>query len=151
MPEKKKKKPEDAQNAGVRTYRFDAALWAKFEEDCALNLYNPRAVLETLVFDWLATDEARAFMRAYRRGRERARRSAPAEVAAVLAEAGYFPGIDRSALARAVEAYQRLGCWDSGPEISHTAYERLLDVFQSGGLITRRHAYEAAVVPPPGP
>jgi hypothetical protein len=59
MADKKKKKADDAQNAGVRTYRFDAKLWARFEEDCALNLYNPRAVLETLVFDWLSTDDAR--------------------------------------------------------------------------------------------
>jgi hypothetical protein len=59
MAEKKKKKADEPQNAGVRTYRFDAELWKKFEEDCALNLYNPRAVLETLVFDWLATDDAR--------------------------------------------------------------------------------------------
>jgi NitT/TauT family transport system substrate-binding protein len=99
--------------------------------------------------EWLATDMARAFMRAYRRGREHAIQSPPGEVAALLQEAGYFGETDRRVLAHAVRAYQYLGCWSPGPEISRASYEHLLDVFLSAGLITARHAYEAAIVPPP--
>ena len=32
-----------------RTYRFNAQLWADFEEDCARHLRNPRLVVEALV------------------------------------------------------------------------------------------------------
>lgn len=98
---------------------------------------------------WLATDMARAFMRACRRAREHAI-VAPADgIAVLLREAGFFPAVDPAVLARTVAAYQRLGCWAPAPEISPAAYERLLDVFLYNGLITRRYPYSAAVVPPP--
>jgi len=98
---------------------------------------------------WLATDMAHAFMRAYRHAREHAI-VAPADgIAALLREAGFFPAIDPVVLAGTVGAYQRLGCWTPDPAISPESYERLLDVFLFSGLITRRHPYAAAVVPPP--
>ena len=59
MSEKKRKKNngEESPTNAVRSYRFDNRLWAQFEERCALNIYNPRAVLEALVLDWLSSDE----------------------------------------------------------------------------------------------
>lgn len=99
--------------------------------------------------DWLATDMARAFMRAYRRAREQAIAAPAGEIAARLCATGFFPAIDPAVLVATVAAYQRLGCWTPDPAISPAAYERLLDVFLCSGLITRRHPYEAAVVPPP--
>jgi NitT/TauT family transport system substrate-binding protein len=99
--------------------------------------------------DWVASDMARAFMRAYRRAREYVIRAPAAEIAAREAEAGLFPGIDRDVLASTVAAYQRLGCWQPDPTISHAAYNNLLDVFLHSGTITRRHPYEAVIVPPP--
>lgn len=101
--------------------------------------------------EWLTTAMAAAFMRAYRRARGRVIAAPPGEVAALLAEAGFFPGVERSVLAHAVRAYQRLGCWSPEPAISPAAYEHLLDVFAFSGLITRRYPYEAAIVNPPGP
>jgi NitT/TauT family transport system substrate-binding protein len=98
---------------------------------------------------WLATDMARAFMRAYRRAREHAIRSPAGEIAALLRQADFFPAVDPAVLTRTVAAYQRLGCWAHDPAISPASYERLLDVFLYNGLITRRHPYAAAVVPPP--
>jgi NitT/TauT family transport system substrate-binding protein len=98
---------------------------------------------------WLATDMARAFMRAYRRARGYAIEAPPGEIAARLREAGFFPAIDPAVLAHTVAAYQGLGCWTPDPAIAPAAYERLLDVFLYNGLITRRHPYTAAVVSPP--
>jgi NitT/TauT family transport system substrate-binding protein len=98
---------------------------------------------------WLATDMARAFMRAYRRARGYAIEAPPGEIAARLREAGFFPAIDPAVLAHTVAAYQGLGCWTPDPAIAPAAYERLLDVFLYNGLISRRHPYAAAVVPPP--
>lgn len=99
--------------------------------------------------DWLDTDAARAFMRAYRRALRHVSEHDSDEIAARLAEAGLFPSIDRRVLARTVADYQRLGCWSPDPIISRSAYEYLLDVFLFSGLITRRYPYEAAIVAPP--
>lgn len=97
--------------------------------------------------EWLATDMARAFMRAYRRAREYVIAAPAHEIAEAQAE--YFPGIDREVLTSTIAAYQRLGCWTPDSRISREAYECLLDVFEYSGLISRRHPYEAAVVEPP--
>lgn len=99
--------------------------------------------------DWLATDQARAFMRAYRRGLTHAIEARPADIASLLAEAGHFPRIDGKVLTATVAAYQRLGCWQPDPAIPLSAYEHLLDVFLYSGLITRRHPWQAAIVAPP--
>jgi hypothetical protein len=88
-------------------------------------------------------------MRAYRRARAHVRTAPAAEIAARMAEAGFFPGIDRAVLTRTVSAYQNLGCWSGDAAISPQSYERLLDVFSYSGLITRRHSYHALVVAPP--
>ena len=96
---------------------------------------------------WLATDEARAFMRAYRRARAQVIAAPPAEIAA--AEAGFFPHVNRDVLARTIAAYQQLGCWAPAVEISRSAYEATLDVFEFNGLIRRRHPYQDVVAPPP--
>jgi NitT/TauT family transport system substrate-binding protein len=96
---------------------------------------------------WLASDAARAFVRAFERSRIWVA-TAPAEAIA-KAEARFFPGVDQAALARTIAAYQRLGTWQGPLEIPRDAYETALDVFEHAGLITRRHPYEAVIVPPP--
>ena len=75
------------------------------------------------------------------------RAARPAAVA--KAEAPFFQDVDEAVLARTIAAYQRLGCWQGPLEIPRDAYEVALDVFQHSGLITRRHPYDAVVVPPP--
>lgn len=99
--------------------------------------------------DWLQTDKAHAFMRAYRRAQAYVIGAPAAEIAAREAEAGFFPGINRAVLTATIAAYQRLGCWTAEPVINKTAYERLLDVFQFSGAISRRFDYDAAIVLPP--
>ena len=97
--------------------------------------------------DFLSTDMARAFTAAYAQARAWVRETAAARVAET--EAGYFKDVDREALTRTIAAYQRLGCWEGPLEIPRDAYEVTLDVFEHGGLITRRHPCDAVVAAPP--
>ncbi len=98
--------------------------------------------------EWLATDMARAFMRAYRKARAYVNEAPAGEIAA--GEAHLFPGIDLAVLTSAIERYQALGCWTPHAEITREAYDVTLDVFEHVGRLTRRHAYETLCVPPPG-
>jgi len=97
---------------------------------------------------WLATEAARAFVRAYRKGRAQVIASPPEVIAA--AESGFFPDIDRAVLIRTIAAYQKLGCWSPPVEISRAAYEAALDVFAFSGQLPKRPPYEAVVALPPG-
>jgi NitT/TauT family transport system substrate-binding protein len=97
--------------------------------------------------EWLATDMARRFMRAYREARAWVIAAPAAEVAA--REAHLFPGIDPAVLGATIAAYQRLGTWSPHAEITRPAFEATLDIFQHAGLITKRHRYEDVVAPPP--
>jgi NitT/TauT family transport system substrate-binding protein len=99
--------------------------------------------------DWLRTDTARRFMRAYRKARAWILATPAASIAE--AEASFFPEIDRAVLTSTIACYQTLGCWTPHVEITRPAFEATLDVFQHAGLITRRHRYEDVVAPPPAP
>jgi NitT/TauT family transport system substrate-binding protein len=98
--------------------------------------------------EWLGTDVAKAFMRAYRKARAWLIVTPAAEVA--KAEATYFKDIDQSVLASTIAAYQKLGNWSPHVEITRPAFEATLDIFQHSGLITKRHRYEDVVAQPPG-
>jgi len=97
--------------------------------------------------DWLKTDMARRFMRAYRKARAWLIGTPAAKVAEV--EAPFFPEIDRAVLAATIATYQKLGCWTPHVEITRAAFEATLDVFAHSRLITRRHRYEDVVAAPP--
>ena len=99
--------------------------------------------------EWLDTDMAKAFMRAYQKARGHVLSAPAVEIAALEQEYGFFPEIDPTILAQTIQAYKKLGCWSPSMEISHEAYENLLDVFAFSGAITRRHPYESCVVHPP--
>ncbi len=100
--------------------------------------------------DWLGSDMARAFMRAYHKSVGYVIAAPAEEIAARMHEVGFFITIHRNVLTETINAYQRLGCWEADPMISRHGYENLLRVFRHSGLIQRDHAYELAVVPPPG-
>ena len=97
--------------------------------------------------EWLGTDMARRFMRAYRKTRAWIVNTPAARIAE--AEAAFFPEIDRAVLTSTIAYYQKLGCWTPHVEITRPAFEVALDVFQHAGLITRRHRYEDVVAAPP--
>ncbi|HZT31305.1 MAG TPA: ABC transporter substrate-binding protein [Bryobacteraceae bacterium] len=94
---------------------------------------------------FLETETARAFVRAYRRSRAWARETSAREVARV--EQAFFPGIHEAALTAAIERYQQLGCWDQDIAIPRDLYDQALAVFRDH--LTRAHAYEDVVTPPP--
>jgi NitT/TauT family transport system substrate-binding protein len=97
--------------------------------------------------EWLETDMATAFMRAYRETRRYMNETPAAEIAA--AEADFFPNTNREVLTRTIAAYQALGCWTPHVEITPDAYEVTLDVFEHVGRLTKRHPYDAVCASPP--
>ena len=97
--------------------------------------------------EWLQSDMALTFMRAYRAARQYVV-EAPAEEIAHK-EADFFPGIDQDVLSNTIATYQKLGCWSPDPGISQKAYNNLLDVFLYSGLISQRYPYDACVISPP--
>lgn len=97
--------------------------------------------------EWLATDEAHAFTRAYRRARQWLVETPPAEVARV--EKPFFPKTDEAVLARCVEAYQGLGCWTPHIEITRPAFDVAQDVFEHFGTLERRVRWEQVCCEPP--
>ena len=97
--------------------------------------------------EWLQSDMALTFMRAYRAARQYVI-DAPAEEIAHK-EADFFPGIDQDVLSSTIATYQKLGCWSPDPGISQKAYNNLLDVFLYSGLISQRYPYDACVISPP--
>ena len=97
--------------------------------------------------EWLGTDMAKRFTRAYRKARAWIIDTPAAQIAE--AEASFFPEIDRAVLTATIAYYQKLGCWTPHVEITRPALEVALDVFQHAGLITKRHRYEDVVAPAP--
>jgi len=96
---------------------------------------------------WLATPEAKQFMRAYRKARSWVIETPASRIAE--AETSFFPGISISVLASTIAAYQALGCWTPHVEITRAAFEATLDAYEHARLITRRHRYEDVVAAPP--
>ena len=97
--------------------------------------------------EWLETDMARAFTRAYRKTRRYLNEAPAAEIA--RAERDYFPKIGEDVLARCIATYQQLGCWTPHIEITRPAYEVTLDVFEHVGTLKERYRYEQVCVAPP--
>jgi NitT/TauT family transport system substrate-binding protein len=97
--------------------------------------------------EWLATDTARRFTRAYRKARAWLLATPAAKVAE--AEAGFFPEIDRAVLTATIATYQTLGCWTPHVEITRPAYEKTLDIFEYVGQLKRRYPYEMVCAEPP--
>jgi NitT/TauT family transport system substrate-binding protein len=98
--------------------------------------------------EWLETDLAKAFMRAYRKTRIYMNEAPAAQIA--RAEKPYFPDIEEKVLADCIATYQKLGCWTPHVEITRAAYERTLDVFEYNGALKRRYGYEQVCAAPPG-
>ena len=97
--------------------------------------------------DWLGTDMAKAFTRAYRKTRIYMNETPAADIA--RAEKPYFPDIDEDVLAKCIATYQQLGCWTPHIEITPEAYEVTMDVFEYNGMLKERYAYEQICGLPP--
>jgi len=97
--------------------------------------------------EWLRTDAAKRFIRAYRKARAWLIVTPAAKVAE--AEIAFFPEIDGAVLTSTIASYQTLGCWTPHVEITRPAFDVALDVFLHARLITKRHRYEDVIAPPP--
>jgi NitT/TauT family transport system substrate-binding protein len=97
--------------------------------------------------EWLETDMARAFLRAYRRALQFIVSSPAAEVADMVAP--LFEDTGREALTRCIAAYQHLGNWRTDPSIKPDEYMVTVDVFEALGSFSQHYAYEDVVAPPP--
>jgi len=97
--------------------------------------------------DWLQTDMAKAFTRAYQKTRVYMNETPAAKIA--QAEKSYFPAIDEAVLADCIATYQELGCWTPHVEITEAAYQATLDIFEYNGLLKERYAYAQVCAKPP--
>ncbi len=97
--------------------------------------------------DWLSTDKALAFVRAYTKTRQYMNQASAEDIAAVTKQ--YFPDIHLDVLVDCISTYQLLGCWTPHIEITESAYERTLDIYEYNGLISKRHNYENVCARPP--
>ena len=97
--------------------------------------------------DWLETDMAAAFMRAYRKTRLYMNEASAAEIG--KAQKPYFPHIDEAVLVDCIATYQKLGCWTPHVEITPSAFDAVLDVFEYNGMINGRYGYDQICVAPP--
>ncbi|MCW8855373.1 MAG: ABC transporter substrate-binding protein [Gammaproteobacteria bacterium] len=95
--------------------------------------------------DWLKTDMADAFLRAYKKSLNYVINAPADEIAAYEYEAGFFPAIDKEVLIETIRSYQQLGCWENDVSISRQAYDNLIDVFMYSGLIKKKYAYESVI------
>ena len=94
--------------------------------------------------EFLATEKAQAFMRAYLRALRFVIESPAQEIA--NAEARFFPGISVEAISAAISRYQQLGTWRSDPRITREQYEVAMDIFQFAGVFKERYPFEDVVV-----
>ncbi|MEJ0017615.1 MAG: ABC transporter substrate-binding protein [Acetobacteraceae bacterium] len=97
--------------------------------------------------DWLQSDVAKAFMRAY--GKTRAYMLATPAIEIAKAEKSFFPAIELDVLAQCISSYQQLGCWTPHVEITRPAFEVALDVFEHFGSLKERYAYDQVCALPP--
>jgi NitT/TauT family transport system substrate-binding protein len=94
---------------------------------------------------FLATDKARAFIRAYRRALDWANDAPAFEIAG--RELRMFGDLSEMALIAAIARYQRLGTWRRDPAIPRDQYEVAMDAFLYAGVFDRRFDYSDVVFP----
>ena len=97
--------------------------------------------------DWLETDMASAFIRAYAKTRQALNERPAADIAA--AQKSYFPKIDEAVLTDCIGTYQKLGTWTPHVDITQPAYEATLDIFAYAGGLKERYAYTQVCATPP--
>ena len=97
--------------------------------------------------EWLKTDEARAFTRAYHTARVWMNETPADEIARV--EKPFFPNTDHTVLARCIADYQMLGCWTPHVEITREAFDVARDVFRHFGTLKGTVRWEQVCCNPP--
>jgi len=101
--------------------------------------------------EWLGTDQAKSFTKAYTKARHHLNNTPADEIARQIApyfvEAGQK--VDDSVLAKCIGTYQKMGCWSPHIEITQAAYDATLEIFQHAGGISEDYPYEKVCARPP--
>ncbi|MFT6557049.1 ABC transporter substrate-binding protein [Sneathiella sp.] len=97
--------------------------------------------------DWLASDMAGAFMRAYRNARHYINDAPAAEIAKL--EKPFFPKIEEPVLAKCIKSYQQLGCWTPHVEITQDAFDATVDIFAYNGRDVKKYTFDQICAPAP--
>ena len=97
--------------------------------------------------EWLKSEEAKAFTRAYIKTRNYMNDASAAEIAA--AEKPLFPSIDEAVLADCIHTYQNMGVWTRHIDITDDGYNAMLDIFEYDGMLKTRYAYDQVCARPP--
>lgn len=95
---------------------------------------------------WLNSDMAKAFLRAYQAAMVYVIESPAADIAEQEMAANFFPGIAPKVLVNTIADYQALGCWEKDTRISEASFEHLQDVFLYNELIAQRYRYDQVIV-----
>ena len=98
--------------------------------------------------EWLETDMAQAFIRAYVRTRRYMNEASAEEIA--VGQASYFPTIDQQVLTKCISTYQQLGNWTPHVAITPQAFEATMDIYEFAGGLDQRFSYLQVCAPPPG-
>ena len=96
---------------------------------------------------WLATDEAKAFTRAYIKTRNYMNDTSAAEIAS--AQKPLFPKIDEAVLTACIGTYQAMGCWTRHIDITQDGYDAMLDIYAYVGKLPQRYGYDQVCTLPP--
>lgn len=129
--------PHQLQHDGVATVvaSVGAAAWPiAFSSLCASQ-------------EWLGSDVAAAFVRAFRAGRDQARNESPQRIAELIGS--FLPGLHPAAISHAVTDYQQLGCWDGDIVIDRPLYDETVRLFRTFGGLQCEPAYDDVVAPLP--
>jgi NitT/TauT family transport system substrate-binding protein len=97
--------------------------------------------------EWLESDMASAFIRAYRGAREYLNNTDAKAIATLLQS--YFPDINPTVLQHCITSYQQLGCWTPHVDITDAAYNATLDIYQQSGGLETRLPYDTVCSRPP--
>jgi len=97
--------------------------------------------------EFVRTPAYRPFLAAFAQAKAWAHSTDAREVAAHVAP--QFPDESLPAMVKAVQAYQRLGCWSGPLGISKTHYDQAWSVFQAAGAVKGWYAFESVCVTPP--
>lgn len=101
----------------------------------------------TLFADRIVLVERRDAVLAMTRALYRTQRWVHAHDGAALAAAigGFFPDLDGTTLAAALDRYRTLSIWGRTPYLPRDGFERLREACRSGGLITGRPSWSACI------
>lgn len=95
---------------------------------------------------WLETEMAEAFLSAYQQAMQDIIEMPADKTASIIHD--FLPDIDKDVLVITLDAYKKLGTWESDIKINKESYNNLLNVFLHSGYITKAHEMESCVITP---